>query len=362
MNIHSKCLSDVAAGVAMRGLDRPVPATAAVLRRACDPVRLLSIVVALFVISACSDTDPALAPEQPSSPDSTAALGEPDNGDEAEPAPEDDAPDAEELAAVWEAFHTAWIEQASVDEPDPSAFEAVAADPDSVIQTLIAQRADSRLVTTEAELWPRFDIDGDSAEVADCVIVVQHPDGQPDSDATITIGWEANAVVTDDSWRIQHARQLDLFCIAEELNDELVATYTTWLAGHSEWYQPPDPEHPLLVVTMAEPGLSDMREILADDRDAGISMQFGHDTQAVVSELGLGTARVTDCYPAPDGYGAFDVESGERRADIIPAPEPDQLNRTVADLERTQDGWRVVGWRWEEQNNCEPRETRYATR
>jgi hypothetical protein len=113
---------------------------------------------------------------------------------------------------------------------------------------------------------------------------------------------------------------------------------------------------------MADPGLSDMREVLADDRDAGISMRFPHETQAVVAELALETARVTDCYPAPDGYGAFDVDSGDRRSDIVPAPEPGQLNRTVADLERTEDGWRVVGWRWEEKNNCEPGETRYAPR
>jgi hypothetical protein len=235
-------------------------------------------------------------------------------------------------------------------------------DPDGVAEALTMQRGDSRLVTTEAELWPRFDIDGDSAEMADCTIVAQHPDGQPNSTATVTIGWAATAVVTEDGWRIQDARQLDLFCIAEELNDELLTAYTSWLRGHSEWYEPADPEHPLLQETMAEPGLSDMRAILADDRDAGISMRFPHDPQAVVTDVAFGTARVTDCYPAPDGYGAFDVESGERRADIVPAPEPGQLNRTVADLDRTEDGWSVVGWRWEEQNDCEPGEARYAPR
>jgi hypothetical protein len=111
---------------------------------------------------------------------------------------------------------------------------------------------------------------------------------------------------------------------------------------------------------MAEPGLSDMRATLAEDRDAGISLRFPHEPQAVVTDVGFGNARVTDCYAAPDGYGAFDVESGERRADVIPAPEAGQLNRTIVDLERIDEGWRVVGWRWEEQNDCEPGETRYA--
>jgi hypothetical protein len=348
----------------MGGLDRPVPRPAVVLHRApgsVRPARLFTLLVAFVVLAACSNSDPVAEPEEPSNPDGTAASG-PGNSNESEPEPAEAPPGDEELAAVWEAFHAAWVEQAAADDPDPAAFEDVAADPAGVAEALTAQRGDSRLVTTETELLPRFDIDGDRAEVVDCAIVAQHPDGQPDSTATVTVGWEATAVVTDDGWRIQDARQLDLFCIAEELNDELLAAYATWLEAHSEWYEPPDPEHPLLEATMAEPGLSDMREVLADDRDAGISMRFPHETQAVVTELALETARVTDCYAAPDGYGAFDMDSGERRTDIVPAPEPGQLNRTVADLDRTEDGWRVVGWRWEEQNNCEPGETRYAPR
>jgi hypothetical protein len=89
-------------------------------------------------------------------------------------------------------------------------------------------------------------------------------------------------------------------------------------------------------------------------------MQFPHVPEPVVTDLGMGTARISDCYEAPSEYGAFDSTSGERRTDLVPAPEPDQLNRTVADLERAGDRWLVVGWRWEEQSNCEPGETRYV--
>ena len=365
MDSCSERTSHVATGVAMGGLDRPIPRTAKALHRASKPVRLLrllSLLIAVVLLAACSNSDPVVAPEEPSNPDGAAAPDEPDESNEPEPEPAVDLPDEEDLAGVWEAFHAAWVEQAAADDPDPAAFEDVATDPDDVVEALIALRGDSRLVTTETELWPRFEVQGDNAEVEDCAIVAQHPEGQPDSLATVTIGWEATAVATDDGWRIEGARQLDLFCIAEELNDQLLAAYTSWLEGHSEWYQPPDPEHPMLAATMAEPGLSDMRAVLADDRDAGVSMRFPHDTQAVATDLGIATARVTDCYAAPDGYGAFDVESGERRADIVPAPEPDQLNRTVADLERTAEGWRVIGWRWEEQNDCQPGETRYAPR
>ena len=346
----------------MRGLDRLVPRTATVLRRAPDLTRLLTIVVAFIVISACSDTDPAVEPEQPSNPDSTAAPGEPDNGDEAEPAPEDDPPDAEELAVVWEAFHTAWVEQATVDEPDPTAFEAVAVDPDSVIQTLIAQRADSRLVTTEAESWPRFDIDGDNAEVADCAIVAQHPDGQPDSVATITIGWEANAVVTDDGWRIQDARQLDLFCIAEELNAQLLDAYRDFRAAKDAAWDPPDPDHPDLERTMAGRQLEFIRELLADHQRDGIVVRDPAPTDnAVVFDVGIGTATVSDCAEQVPERGAYDLETGERLDELIPPVRDGQLDGQSVELERQSDGaWRVVAQAGTRDTDCIPGSTNYA--
>ena len=319
----------------------------------------LGAVIALLavVVGACTEPTPELPetaePPEASEPEQPPAEQEPDD-------PPPAAPDAEdEVGRLWEAFHAAWVEQAALDDPDPAAFDGLAADPDATVEQLDALRAGGRLVTTDQELWPSFDIDGDRAEIVDCAIVTQHPADQPDSAATITVSWAAAATLTDDGWRIENARPGDLFCIAEELNSTLIDAYSAWLSGHGQWYEPADPEHPLLAATMADPGLSDMRAILADDRDAGISMRFPHETEAAVTEVGHGTARVIDCYVAPDDYGAFDAESGERRPDVVPAPEPDQLNRTVADLERTADGWRVVGWRWEEQNDCEPGETRY---
>ena len=334
--------------------------------RTRTPRATASMLALVMLLGAC--TAPAAEPLEPATPtggsDVQAPVGDVD------PQPEPDVPDddeaaglgEEELAATWAAFHTAWVDQAGAEVPDPAAFDALVTDPDATVELLEALRAGARLITTATELWPRFDIDDDNAEVTDCVIVVQHPLDTPDQAATVTISWEATAVVTDDGWRIDTARPGGLFCIAQELDDQLVSAYTSWLDGHRDWYQPPDPDHPMLATTMDEPGLSDMRAVLADDRDAGISMRFPHDTQAVVSDLGLGTARVTDCYLAPEGYGAFDAQSGERRSDVVPAPAPGQFNRTVADLERTADGWRVIGWRWEEQNTCEPGETRYVPR
>jgi hypothetical protein len=319
-----------------------------------------TLLAALALVGACSNAEPATAPDP--TPDATRTPDDTPIGSEPAREPAGPPPDAEALADVWEAFHKAWTEQAAADIPDPTAFTDLAVDPQQTIEMLAAQRGESRLVAIETELWPQFDIDGDRAEVTDCAIVTQHPHDQPDSPATVTIGWQATAVAAEDGWRIDDARQLDLFCIAEELNDQIVEAYRDWLDAHSVWSEPPDPDHPLLDETMAEPGLSDMRAMLTEDRKSGISMRFPHEARATITSIGPGAVRVTDCYLAPDGYGAFDVESGERRGDIVPPPEPGQLNRTVADFERTDQGWRVVGWRWEERSECEPGESRYATR
>jgi hypothetical protein len=316
----------------------------------------------LIALTAGCSSEPDPLPPQPDEPPAADI-----EADEAQPEPDDpvvdqDQPGEDELAATWQAFHAAWVEQAALDQPDADAFDGLTTAPEATVETLQALRAGGQLVTTAAELWPTFAIDADRADIVDCAIVTQHPNGQSDSTATVTVSWEATAIVTDDGWLIETAQPGELFCVAEELNDQLLAAYSAWLDGHSDWYEPPDPEHPLLPATMVDPGLTDMQTILADDRDAGISMRFPHATQAVVTDVAPGTARVTDCYEAPDGYGAFDVGSGERRADVIPAPTPGQLNRTVADFDRTEAGWRVVGWRWEEQNDCAPGETRYAPR
>jgi hypothetical protein len=327
----------------------------------------VAVLLTLLLTVACTSNNPTGPADPTDAPDQT------ETTDEATPEPTEPQTDTEtetEVAAevqigeVWAAFHTAWTDQAPTEAPDPAAFEAVAVDPAATAGQLTAQRGEARTVTTEAELWPTIILDGsEAATIRDCAIVTQHPDGQPDSAANITVAWEATATVTNDGWRIDTAQPTGLFCIAEELNDQLLDAYKGWLEAQQEWSDPPDPQHPLLAQTMAEPGLADMRSFLTDELAEGVVSRFPDDPNGAVTDLGIATARVTDCYEAPDDYGVFDLETGERRTDLVPAPEPGQQNRTIADLERGADGdWKVVGWRWEERNDCEPGETRYGVR
>ena len=278
-----------------------------------------------------------------------------------EPAHDPGPAAADQLAETWAAFQTAWLEQAAVDNPDPSAFDSLAVDPDAVVETLIVQRGESRLVTTGTELWPRFDIDGDRAEVVDCAIIEQHPDGQPDSLATVTIGWEATAIATDDGWRIQQARQSGLFCIDEELNDQLLAAYRDFRAAKDAAWDPPDPDHPDLERTMAGEQLEFIRELLAEHQRDGIVIRDPAPTDnAVVFDVGIGTATVSDCTEQVEEYGAFDLDSGERLDELIAPVEPGRLDAQSVELRRGDDGlWRVVDQAASRDTNCIVGSTRY---
>lgn len=359
MDSRSEHTSHVATGVAMGGLDSSIARTAKVLHRAHNsarPVRLLVFLVGFAMVAACSNSDPVVAPEEPSNPDGAPAPDDSDDSNEPEPEP------AEELAGVWETFHAAWVEQAAADDPDPAAFESVATDPDGVVEALIALRGDGRLVTTETELWPRFEVQGDNAEVVDCAIVVQHPDGQPDSLATVTIGWEATAVATDYGWRIDDAWQHDLFCVAEELNDQLLSAYRDFRAAKDAAWDPPDPNHPDLERTMAGEQLEFIRELLAEHQREGIVVRDpAPANEAVVFGVGIGEATVSDCAEQVPERGAFAVETGERLDELIPPTRDGQLDLQSVELERGDDGsWRVVDQAGTRDTNCVPGSTRYV--
>ena len=320
---------------------------------------LLTIALVGLLAIACTST-PQGAVDEP------AATGIDSPGDSTDdPAPDpaaEPAVDDDELDTVWTRFVTAWLDQATVADPDPAAFEDLAADPDGVVETLIAQRGDSRLVTTDRELWSRSDILNGTAEVADCTIVEQHPDGHPDSLASVTISWEATAVRTDDGWRIVDARQLDLFCIAEELNAQLLDAYRAFREAKDAAWDPPDPDHPDLERTMTGEQLEFIRDLLAEHQREGIVVRDPAPTDnAVVFEVGIGTATVSDCAEQVSERGAFDLATGNRLDVLIPPIRDGQLDLQSVELERGDDGnWRVLDQAGTRDTNCEPGGTRYV--
>jgi hypothetical protein len=337
------------------------------LRSRRSLTRTASVVAAVAVLAAgCSNT----APPVPATDPPEAVETEPAEVTEAAPATEEpeepaatEAAGEQELLATWEAFHTAWTDQAALDQPDPQAFDDVAVDPQAAVELLTAQRGDARTVTTDVELWPVVDnTDADQATITDCAIVTQHPDGQPDTAATVTVGWEATATLSDDGWRIDSAQPTGLFCIATELNEQLLDAYRDYRAGLDAAWDPPDPEHPALDATMAGEQLDFIRGLLTEHQVEGIVIREPAPTDnAVVFEVGIGTATVSDCTEQVEGYGAFDLETGERLDDLIAPVEAGRLDAQSVDLRRMPDGtWRVVDQAASRDTDCVVGSTRYV--
>jgi hypothetical protein len=331
--------------------------------------RTVSLTVGAVLLAAgCTSTpesSEALDPPEEAAVDQPAAEPEPAAPEPpSDESPADEPPDPEQLPEVWETFHDAWVEQAALDEPDAAVFTDLASDPTAAADALVAQRGDARMVTVDTELWPDVELEGvESAAITDCVIVEQHPADQPDSTATVTVAWEVQAAATDDGWRIEDARATDLFCVAEELNEQLLSAYRDFRAAKDAAWDPPDPDHPELDRTMAGDQLAFIRELLAEHEREGIVIREPAATDdAVVFEVGIGVATVSDCTEQVPEYGAYDLDTGERLDDVIAPVEEGRLDAQSVELERFSGGnWRVTDQAASRDTDCVVGSTRYAT-
>jgi hypothetical protein len=108
--------------------------------------------------------------------------------------------------------------------------------------------------------------------------------------------------------------------------------------------------------------LTFIRELLEEHQRDGIVVREPAPTDnAVVWELGIGTATVSDCTEQVPEYGAFDLETGERLDELVAPVEPGRLDAQSVDLVRNAAGtWQVVDQAGSRDTDCEPGSTRYA--
>ena len=313
-----------------------------------------------LLVTACSsapasEPEPAAPPDQPPTEAPSSDPVEPDP-------PADEASDQEQLGELWAAFYRAWIEQVPLEDTDPAAFADLAVDPDQMISSLVAQRLDSRPIITDFEAWPQIVVDGDTATIADCVLTAQHERDDDSNVVSLSTSWEAQATATADGWRIETAGPRDLFCVAEELNEQLLDAYREYRQALDAAWDPPDPDHPELEQTMTGEQLTFIRGLLEEHQRDGIVIREPAPTDnAVVWELGIGTATVSDCTEQVPEYGAFDLETDDRLEDLIPPVEPGRLDAQSVDLVRDGSGtWQVVDQAASRDTDCVVGSTRYA--
>lgn len=326
-------------------------------RRWPSPIAALALVVAL---AACASPS---ADSTPTAPTRTTANSSP----VAASAPQPD--NSERLVALWQDVHDQRLDQVHGDsEPDGAAFDGLATDDttDVLLDHIRAARSDVPSELVHVEHWPQIDVSptGDAADISDCVIVAARPAGQPDAEPTARSQvWTGTATKTSDSWVLDSVSTGVDNCVAPELNRELLDAYRAYHEAWTSAWDPPDPDHDLLDATMTGDRLEEIRRQLEADQAEGIAFRDPHDPleNAVVFDLGIGKATVSDCHEAHQGYGAFDVDTGERLDDEIPPVEPGQIHLTSVDLVRTADQtWKVAESALLTNANCELRGTSYV--
>ena len=284
---------------------------------------VLALVVASgLVAAACTNsveddsglpplTEEDVAAPSPSSSTTTATTVEEDTATTVEEEPE---PDLEALERLWgELFDASGLVP---DERAPAIAELGDAIPPSVaelVPTLV-------LADTErsVDTFPVFSARADgSVDIRDCIIYF------PQVFESITHVHSGLASPDGDGgWIIDGITRESRGCVPAELNEQVLEHYEEYRLAREEYWNPPDPDHPLIAETLT----GDFQDLI---RQA--VLQFQIDGRSVESPdlenhpeivLVRTSTRVVlqDCAtPDPEG-GVFDTSGDRVEGDIPPRP------------------------------------------
>ncbi len=304
-----------------------------------------------LVASACtnggdgSDSVAEGAPSTPLENDSTSSTTTqpPDStaSDEPEPTDEDvDEVDAEpDLAALEELWGLLWDASGLVpDERGPAIAEL-----GDAIHPIVAEGVPTMLLeSTERAVhtYPVFtgDADGTTINIRDCIIY------EPQIFESITHIHSGTAIPDGDGgWIIDSVTRETRGCVPAALNEQILTNYDEYRLALAEYWNPPDPDHPLIAETLT----GDFHDVT---RRAVLQFQVDgrrldsvalENHPEIVSVFSSTRVLVQDCaVPDPDG-GVF-KQSGERvEGDVPPKPGSTDLWKVTMTL---------VDGRWKTEN------------
>lgn len=227
-------------------------------------------------------------------------------------------PAAQDVIRAWNAFWNAWVTVWASDDLDPGPLEPVAA-PDvvtGVIALFERQRSSgSGPVQTEIALHPKVTDSGpDRATLEDCVLLV------PSFTDAVGVWYQADLTRTGEDWIVEAIRITTTGgCVPADVADAAIAAYQAYYAALPEFWDPPDPQHPLIMEVLAEPRLSNVVDLLEEHEARGVSFRSRPNTHPEVIEVRSATELVIlDCYEPDSTDGFYDLATGER----LPDPPP----------------------------------------
>lgn len=257
-----------------------------------------------------------------------------------------------EVLQTWDAFWQAWATVRASEDLNPAPLEEVAS-PDvaaGVVALFEGQReSGSGPVVTEVVTHAKVTEFGpDQAEVEDCVLL------SPSFSETVGVWYRAELTNSGSGWTVTDLAVPSLGgCVPQQMATEAIAGYEAYYDAEEEFWDPPEPDHPLIGQVLVDPQLSFVVEVLGQHKDQGIALRESPTVRPEVIEVRSPTELVIlDCYEPDVGDGLYDVGTGERLADA-PTIRPGQRNLRSAVMVLHEGQWKVSDFQGQVDFECE---------
>lgn len=257
-----------------------------------------------------------------------------------------------EVSESWEAFWEAWATVRASEDLDPAPLEQVA-DP-AVVEAEVSlferqRELGSGPVDTEVVTHTNVtQLDSGRAMIEDCVLL------SPSWTDQVGVWYEAELTETDSGWVVSDLRVPSLAgCVPAGMAADAIAGYEAYYEAEAQFWDPPDPESPLIREVLAEPQLSHTLSILSDHAERGVVLRGQPSTHPEIIEVRSPTELVIlSCVEPDPAYGVYDLETGERLSDEPPVTEGQRdLESAVMVFE---DGiWKVSDFQGQVNFECE---------
>jgi hypothetical protein len=256
-----------------------------------------------------------------------------------------------EVLETWNAFWRAWATVGAAEDLDPLPLEAVAT-PDVVagVVALFERQRESGSGPVETEVVAHGKVAAvatGEAVVEDCVLL------SPSFTESVGVWYEADLRNSGSAWVVADLRIRSGACVPAEMAAAVTSAYDAYYDARETFWDPSDPDHPLVAEVLAEPQLSFIVDLLREHEERGVALRGRPTTHPEVVEVVSPTEVVVLSCNEPDpDYGVYDLATGERLPDEPPVRDGQRdLQSAVMVLE---DGkWKVSDLQGQVDFECE---------
>ncbi len=304
--------------------------------------RTFLVLVFVVTLASCGGNADEAAPESAATVEDQATTTTAPTTTAPEPssteAPAAPAPPTEGATEAWVSM---W-QGAELLVVDPDAAQAAILDvaTESVLaqlDTIYNPAVDSDAVSTPRtfENNPTITPEGDSTVVIDDCIFESPRIGNA------TIWYSGTAEVVDGQWRIVALDlRSEIGCVPAGIAEEAIAGYETYWDARVDFWQPADPNNPLVEQTMTGIHLDLISGLLEDHEANGLELRGRAETRPEIVEVRSATeVAILDCAIQDPDRGLYDA-TGSRLADIPPVRDG-QTDLTSAVMILEDGAWKV---------------------